>query len=208
MRYLPRWICFGLGMAWFASCGDGPLVPGSGDGPNLSTTSAQPSGPKGYGFKITSNNAAAAVAYGFSSCYASDPGYSTYELVLSPRMVDEMWNYLNWGGSVTLEVITQHTFTGDGNLSFTEDIQVSGSGITASFSGQDQASSPGMNSDINHETYRESITANDMGIMAAGGSIQVSITSNSTVDLGTICRPQDLGQTLGKGRGAVIRLEP
>lgn len=195
-----------LGMS--GGCDDDPAGPRPEEIPLVRAELAQPSGPKGYGFRVSGPEAAAALAYGFSSCYQTDDGSATYELPLTGRIVDEMWNYLDWGGTVTLEVYTQYTFTGDGQLTYSESIDASGPGITASFSHQDQASSPGMESVRMYVTHRENIDRSQMTGVHEGSSIFVTYRATSTVDLGTICRPQDLGQALGKGRGAVLRLEP
>jgi len=168
------------------------------------------SGPRGYGFRIESGDMASAVLDGtrYVRCTDSDNGYAVYTLQLSTKMVDEMWDVLNMGGTVAIEVITQHTFTGEGEYSYSENITIEGPGIHGSHSNQATASSPGRPSIVTRMEFEEAVTANDMGGVIAGGVITISLNATAQADLAGLCGEIKGGQVMWKTRGAILWLLP
>lgn len=166
------------------------------------------SGPKGYGLMTSYREVGSAIVNGsIFQCADADEGSAYYYLYLTPRMVDGMWDYLDWGGTVTLEVTTQHTFTGTGDFSYSENVVIEGPGISGSHSQQESMSSPGQ-SVIVRQVFSHPITANDMGGINAGGYLTVTINATANGDLGPLCGQHVGGQMMWQARGAVLRLEP
>ena len=170
---------------------------------------ASPGGAKGFGLMTGYREVASAVVNGsIFECQDHDEGSAYYYIYLTTKMVDDMWEYLDWGGTVTLEVTTQHTFTGSGELSYSENISITGPGLNGSpQSDEETVSSPG-GSIIHRMVFTQPITANDMGGMYAGGYIEVFINATADGDLGALCGQHVGGQAMWQARGAVIRLVP
>ncbi len=167
-------------------------------------------GPKGYGFTGAGGDMASVSLEGthFKRCTDNDDGWAEARLTLSAKMVDEMWDVLDQGGSVTVQVMTYHRMQGKGDLSYSEQIAISGPAISGSLSNQEQMSSPGYPSHTETLIHEHSITRNDMGGVIAGGTITVSATASAQGSLGIECGRIVGGHAYWKMRGVVMRLNP
>lgn len=168
-------------------------------------------GPKGYGFTVQSGDFASVILDGthFRRCTDSDEGQGEFTLQVTQRMVDEMWDVLDQGGTVTIEAITYHRFSGAGDLTYSEQISVSGPGVVSgSFSNTEQVSWPGYPAQTYTLYFEQPVTRNDMTGVSAGGTITVSGTAQADGDLGGSCGEIVGGHAYWKMRGAVLRLVP
>ncbi len=172
------------------------------------------SGKKGYGFNIEAlPNGAAASVSGFlpaNRCTDSKTVTVRFRLNLTPEIVDEMWDVIDLGGTVKVEVITQHTFTSMGTFTYNENIGIHGPGVHAYHSGEAQATNPGTPSQITRKVYETQINASHMGGVVAGNPMTVVLTATVTGDIGVACGVLPIvgGMVQWVARGAILWVDP
>jgi hypothetical protein len=217
MKLLPGVPAVLVATVFAAACSSDAATPTQIDaeGPNPSYSL---SGPKGYAFRLNNAQKAIATLDGTRSvrCVDSGQGTSSHTLTLTQKMVGEMRSALEGGGSAIIEALTAHTFTGEGEYAYSEDIGVLGGGLAGSipatggtFSNSATASSPGRPSQVTNMVFQHPIALAEMDSIVAGGAFSVVAFASAEGELiGTDCGEIKGGQVMWRSWGAVLRLTP